>query len=270
MQLRRYELKFPIDVPQKAGVLERARHGLQEDPHGRNAAYRVSSVYFDTPDLSAFWEKLDGQAVRKKFRLRYYSISESTEPRVASAFMEIKHRVNSVVYKERVRLTEEGANAILDDGRQLSRLNDHVSPNENHKRATIDSIVRAAAKPGFAAVHVISYLREAWMGRLDDRLRLTFDSCCQAYPPGAFLDVGARGSEFLIPPDMFVMEIKFDHAIPRWIRDISVREGVILQRFSKYAAGVEAIGLHDAGGRTSFGSLQRRRLVSTSVDQPHV
>jgi len=40
---------------------------------------------------------------------------------------------------------------------------------------------------------------------------------------------------------MVVMEIKFDHAIPRWMRDIAVAQGPRLQRFSKYVAGTEAI-----------------------------
>ena len=88
---------------------------------------RVSSVYFDTPGLSAYWEKLDGEKIRKKFRLRYYSIDAPGSIQVSSAFMEIKHRLNNLVLKERVALTDEGAQAILQDAGQLACIEEHIT-----------------------------------------------------------------------------------------------------------------------------------------------
>lgn len=245
MLAQRYELKFPIQLDQKVRFLARARHALEEDPHGENATYRVSSVYFDTPDFTSYWEKLDGEAVRRKFRLRYYSIDHSNgQPHVKAAFMEIKHRINNTVFKERVRLSDEGAEAILSSGgEELVSLDAHVLPGEERKQATINAIERAASRPGFRSVHVITYLREAWMGTRDERLRLTFDSCCRVGRPTAYLDVGTGPSKPILPENMYIMELKFNHAVPRWIRDIAVHERIMLDRFSKYAAGVEAAGL---------------------------
>ncbi|HTF88239.1 MAG TPA: polyphosphate polymerase domain-containing protein [Planctomycetota bacterium] len=244
MLSRRYELKFPMDVAGIQVFLAEARRGLEQDEHGREAGYRVSSQYFDTPDQAAYREKLDGEAVRRKLRLRYYSIDpggDGSDPRVRMAFMEIKHRVDNTVFKERLRLTDEGAQAILEDSRELTRIEQHIVPADLKLRATIDTIVRSAIVPGFRSANVITYLREAWEGSQDARLRITFDTNLRVYRPSEFLDVASGTGGLLLPEDRSILEVKFDHAIPRWIRDVIVSQKLQLRRFSKYAAGCEVL-----------------------------
>ena len=96
-----------------------------------------------------------------------------------------------------------------------------------------------AARLQLEAKTLITYVREAWQGVVDERLRLTFDTRGQALPPSAFsLVEGCRGHSFM-PADQILMEVKFDQAIPRWIRDVLVLQELTPRRFSKYAAGVE-------------------------------
>lgn len=244
----RYELKFPIARRLVPEIIEQTRHGLVADEHTKNSVYRVSSLYFDTPDLVAYWEKVDGERVRKKFRLRYYSVSEGLQDNVVqAAFMEIKHRVNNTVFKERLRLSDEGASAILATPSELANLERHLAPGTDPDRLPIETIVRAAESPGFQPVTVITYVREAWIGQVDPSLRLTFDSLCEAFLPEAYGQVGEAGGLPILSPTAAIMEIKFDDAIPRWIRGAVGQFGLSLDRFSKYAAGVEALGLasHD-------------------------
>jgi SPX domain protein involved in polyphosphate accumulation len=265
MLQRRYELKFPLGMAAKAALLERGAHALRADPHGIEAVYRVSSQYFDTPDYSCYREKLDGERARRKFRLRYYTVRPSDEPPVRDAFFEIKHRVNNTVYKERVRLTDEGASAILADASLLLRLEELVAQGEQEKMATIEDVKRAAARPGFHAVHVISYMREAWEGSVDSRLRLTFDTACRALPPAAFLDVGGMAGAAILSPHQAIAEVKFDHAVPRWVRDIVFELGLKVSRFSKYARGVEVLGLTgDPRGSNSPGRSADETIASRS------
>ena len=269
----RYELKFPITVQQKHRFLEAARDRLQPDPHGTNAVYRVSSQYFDTSDFAAYWEKVDGEAIRKKYRLRYYSVEAGRQAHVGAAFMEIKHRINNTVYKERVRLSDDGAEKILSDSKQLVHLADHVVGEDRAKQSTIDSVVRAASVPGFAAANVITYLREAWMGQEDDqRLRLTFDTRCQAYSPSQYLDVNSEAGSSVLPGNMFIMEIKFNHAIPCWIREIVASHGVTLQRFSKYAVGGESLGIYGGTRRKQTETHHRdmTTVSSSSICEPQI
>lgn len=242
----RYELKFPlISTEAKKKFLSLAKDSLEPDPHGQDAVYRVSSQYFDTPDYKAYWEKQDGEAVRKKYRLRYYSI-DGVEDKGMAAFMEIKHRIDNRVFKERLHLTPEGAEAILSDSAQLIHIEKHVFEKELEKRSTIDSITAMATNPQFVARNVITYMREAWLGIQDKGLRVTFDSSCRATLPQDYLDVSGTRGESLIDDDKMIMEVKFDHAIPRWIRDIVAQQGLKLERFSKYTTGLEALGFISA------------------------
>jgi SPX domain protein involved in polyphosphate accumulation len=243
MLSERYELKFPIHVAQKRRIVELARHGLIEDPHGTNAAYRVSSTYFDTPDLLAYREKLDGEAIRRKFRLRYYSVEGAHGPAVGQAFMEIKHRTGNTGRKDRVPLTDAGAAAILEDATELRRVRAHVVPGARGLGPAIEEIEHAAATTRLQAALIITYWREAWEGSVDPRLRVTFDSRCEVLTPERYLDVKAGIGKPILPASQSILEVKFNRVIPRWIRDIVSSEHITLQRFSKYAAGVQALGL---------------------------
>jgi len=53
---------------------------------GRDGSYKVASLYYDSPDLRCYWEKLDVEKVRRKLRVRTYG------ERPEWAFMEIKGR----------------------------------------------------------------------------------------------------------------------------------------------------------------------------------
>ena len=232
----RYELKFVVDAKQRADFLDACRSGLKADPHGEDAVYRVSSVYFDTSDFAAFWEKMDGEAVRSKYRLRFYSLAENAT--VDAAFMEIKHRIHNTVYKQRLRLTNEGAMEILEDASALSRIDRLIAWSAKPPDAAAISQIHAAASTGLEPKATITYLREAWMGRYDDRLRVTFDSAGQAYLPGEFAQVAENSGESFLDAEKTILEVKFNQSIPRWIRDILDQQNLVLQRFSKYAEGV--------------------------------
>jgi len=239
----RYELKFVISVERKNKSLEAALPGLMKDPHGTNAQYRVSSLYFDSPDLECYYEKLDGIERRRKFRLRYYGeINKDGEDvwNNRTAFLEIKHRIANSVFKERVQLSSEGAQQILKQG-DLALLGDCVDPKDKNKSSTINTVIRSAICGHYAPITVISYKREAWMGTSDDRLRVTFDKLCQAYVPENYLEVSRGIGAPLIPGNYVVMEVKFNRAIPRWIRDIILQQRLQVRRFSKYAQGLEAL-----------------------------
>ena len=241
----RFELKFVVDAETKQRFLDAVKENLTADPHGQNAVYRVSSLYFDTPDYRAVWEKLDGESVRRKFRLRYYTLDETSmaggDSKVTAdnAFMEIKHRINNTVYTQRANLTAERATSIFTDAGQLGRLADHVHDSAiKQEQFLIDEIQRSATLQKLRAATVITYLREAWLGTVDHRLRVTFDSQCQAYGPHNFAEVQNNTGKDCLDPNLIIMEVKFDRAIPCWIRDVLRDQHLQLQRFSKYASGI--------------------------------
>ena len=232
--IHRYELKFRIGAGTKIQLLESASSGLVADPHGHDGVYRVTSQYYDSPDLRAFWEKLDGVRSRRKFRLRTYGTSGAElEP----TFFEIKHRLDQTVFKERVELAPEGVDELLNDPSSITRLGSLVQP-EFRSGATVGTIERAAAQEALAPVNVIGYRREAWVGRVDQGLRVTFDHLCQAAPAG---ELYCRdGATPIVSPCEIILEVKFNGRLPVWLRDRLARMRLTPVRFSKYAEGVQA------------------------------
>jgi len=263
MLAERYELKFPVTTDECRRVLRAARAGLVPDAHGRDATYRIASLYFDTADHAAYWEKVDGERRRSKFRLRYYSVDDPVRGIVGTAFMEIKHRVGNMVLKERVRLTPDGGRALLENPGLLRDIERHTDPADGWRRATLAAIARAASLGGFGGACVITYVRQAWEGSRDRRLRVTVDTDLRALRPSGAFDVAPRRGASLLAADRAILEVKFDGAIPRWLRDVLAGEGVRLERFSKYARGVEVLGLASA---TAVGRTPRPAFDLRSPD----
>lgn len=238
--LRRYELKYLLTPGQRAAFREAVRPMLELDPHGRDGSYRVTSQYYDAPDLTWFWEKLDGISVRRKIRLRFYGAPAALED--GPAFMEIKHRRDRLIHKERVELSGEEARALLDDAQGLRDLAARVGDEERGRGAGTIRLVESDARAlELRATNVISYRREAWFSHVDERLRLTFDDEVRALPPAAWREAADPGGAPLLPDGWCVMELKFDRVIPRWVRQTLATQGLRLERFSKYAEGILAL-----------------------------
>lgn len=235
----RYEFKFPLGAADRAAVLACAREVMRPDPHGVAAVYRIASLYYDSPDRLAYREKLDGELRRRKFRLRWYPDDSPTG--FSAAFFEIKHRIDQRVSKERIRLEPEGALALLSDPGELVRLAGHARPGADP--GTLGNVLRQVERQRLEPVTVISYVREAWMGALDERLRVTFDSEIQAHAPSAWTEASRGTGRALLPQERLLLEVKFDRRLERWLRDAVVDRGLLQRRFSKYAAGVVALGL---------------------------
>ncbi|MBL4843976.1 MAG: polyphosphate polymerase domain-containing protein [Planctomycetes bacterium] len=237
----RYELKFLVDHEQRSRFLEAARVGLIPDPHGENAVYRVTSLYFDTPALDAYWEKLDGLGIRSKLRLRYYGepASPSALADSQACYLEIKRRIYACVRKDRVRLSAQGAEAILTDPERAREIREHVLPSDRDAPLLVEIERRTSVPlPGTA---LVTYRREAWVGEVDPRLRITFDLALRAHQPDAPFGVGPATGLPLLETGLCVMEIKFDRVIPIWVRDLVYSCGLRPQRYSKYAASIDAL-----------------------------
>jgi SPX domain protein involved in polyphosphate accumulation len=237
-EVYRYELKFLISEAERVELLEQVQGNLGIDPHGgEHGCYRVTSQYYDSPALSAYWEKMDGEKVRKKYRLRFYG------DRPDHPFFEIKHRYDRTIRKERVALQPEKAEKFLAECQALQFVGELVSCQSQADRSLTERLVAAGVLELLRPVVIITYLRQAFVGRWDPGLRLTFDHHCQALPPGEIAHCGEDRGYPLAPGHPIVMEIKFNQRVPRWLVDCVNRVGLKQIRFSKYAQGVDALQL---------------------------
>ncbi|NUO84375.1 VTC domain-containing protein, partial [candidate division KSB1 bacterium] len=88
--------------------------------------YPITSLYYDTPDYKAYWDKIDGQRNRRKVRVRVYGngvVSAATP-----AFVEIKARRIQFLNKraeatEMVASEEEFDSVTVDEADSHERVN---------------------------------------------------------------------------------------------------------------------------------------------------
>lgn len=81
-------------------VLAWLRHLCLPDPGHPDAVVR--SLYYDTPSLVAYREKVNGDFVKTKCRLRWYDPELSPDPARRRAFLEVKHKIGRGRRKTRV------------------------------------------------------------------------------------------------------------------------------------------------------------------------
>ncbi len=117
------ELKFVADTTCTEFARGWLRHHCRPDPTYREGIIR--SVYYDTPQLDAFNEKVNGDFYKQKVRLRWYDPDTGADPSKRNAFLEVKHKVGGGRQKERIRLVLESEwleNAPLSDARFMNVL----------------------------------------------------------------------------------------------------------------------------------------------------
>ncbi len=230
----RFELKFLISRQQKERIRSLCQEILRPDHHGREGVYRVTSQYYDTPDYRAYWEKLDGVSMRRKFRLRYYDNLEAAR----AFFFEIKRRDDRIIAKHRVRVHPDAARRYLYEGESPGSLCENLIEPREKELLTAEEITLESYRSQLRPANVVTYIREAWVGILESRLRLTFDQLCQSCPPGCYHWDQARA---LHPSGQMIMEVKFDQQLPRWLRDRLTEVEALPIRFSKYQTGLDAL-----------------------------
>lgn len=74
-------------------------------------SYHVHSLYYDSDDYLSYYQNLDGEYKRSKYRLRYYDQDDQ------NCFWEVKQKVGNRVFKDRLKIGPKNMN--LDSSRDL-------------------------------------------------------------------------------------------------------------------------------------------------------
>ena len=230
--LYRYELKYFVAASQRDKFLELTNFALIPDTHGADGLYRVTSQYYDTPDLEAYWEKIDGVNKRQKYRLRFYG------PELQTPFFEIKHRHNRVISKERVPLQLEGAQALLEKRIGLDKIGDCALLETEENAELVERLGFLGGHLDLQAKALISYQRWAYIGADDPGIRVTFDHNCMAYSAEEYLRTDSNQGDFLEQGNPIVLELKFNEVAPVWLVETARAIEARPVRFSKYAKGL--------------------------------
>ena len=194
----RHEVKHQLSPQEDLVLTSRLQKLFPRDGHaGPDGAYRVTSLYFDTPYDTALREKLDGVDRREKFRLRYYG------ERPDFLKLEKKWKINGLCGKRSARLTLEEAERLLaGDAAFLLERGEPLLAELYHKlRGTL-------LRPRT----VVCYDREAFL-YAPGNVRVTLDRNLRT----------RKGAAGFLPPapfplkpleDVTVLEIKYDAFLP--------------------------------------------------------
>ena len=219
----RHELKYLITARQRQ-TLEQAMSGyMKPDPYGEST---VCNVYYDTPDFRLIRRSLEKPVYKEKLRIRSYGQVSAGEP----VFLELKKKYKSVVYKRRILLPEQAAEAFLNERSPLpedSQIGRELSYFQWFYRDLGPAVYLCYDRVGLFSID-------------DPGLRITFDKdiCWRTEE----LSLTARpGGQPILGPEQCLMEIKADNAMPLWLTELLNRGGICQTSFSKYGTAYETM-----------------------------
>lgn len=242
MQLQRLELKYIIRDELALQVREFVRSYLEIDEYGAtrpNLSYPVHSLYLDSDDLHLYWETINGNKNRYKLRLRFYENRPS-----APVYFEIKRRMNNAILKQRGGVWREAVDLIL--AGQLPEPA-HMVSSDPKQLAALQRFSQLMNQHHCRPKAHISYVREAWISPLNNRVRLTMDRQVYCDPePTASLLTELRNPVLVFGKNV-VLELKFTGRYPDWFRELVRIFNLTQCSAAKYVDGIALVGEHRFG-----------------------
>jgi hypothetical protein len=279
MQRERFELKYQLDETLACRVREFARSHLELDEAGIGQpgnAYRVNSLYLDSPQFQTFWDWVNANPSRYKLRVRYYEDAPE-----APVFFEIKRRAGACILKQRCGVLQKAAALVLAGHFPPEHL--ILSPTPKRLRALEEWITLATRLHAQPKV-LVSYLREAYVDPANEGVRLTLDrqvriiprhSCNFHLPPNLVEKNSAShhssspfesapASNTYVQPfdDRVILELKFNSRFPQWFSELVQCFDLSLSAAAKYCEGIAM--LH----HPEFGHFDARRVFQTDPVAP--
>ena len=196
----RHELKYIINSGYHQILRQRLKAAMKPDAHGDSGVYRITSLYFDDVFRSAYNDKALGLDVRKKYRIRYYGLSD------VFIRLEVKEKKGDMVCKRSVPISCEQYRRILKGEREFLKQPGTAA----EEFYASDRLVR------LSPAVLVDYVREAYVCPAGN-VRITFDMQLKTSPQldplgekAVFYDVFDSGE--------IILEVKYDRFIPAHIQ----------------------------------------------------
>jgi SPX domain protein involved in polyphosphate accumulation len=222
----RFELKYLINWRQMNAFKEGIAPFVVPDEHGSRGEYRIASLYYDSPDLRAYFEKINGYIKRFKVRIRTYG---SATPD-STAFLEIKQRYDQALTKKRCALPLRDAYRFM-DGDEDDIAGSHPE--------VLRELTLLRHRYRLQPTIVIAYQRQAFRGIYEPDLRVTFDTALKGDASDLTLESGGESGRYLLQPHKVVLEVKLTNRAPTWLLALLAKHECPIRRISKYCLGVE-------------------------------
>lgn len=242
----RYEYKYLVDNSLVDKIRAELSPFMELDDFAKkhsSGQYTVRSIYYDSPNFDCYREKYDGVKIRNKYRIRGYD-----QPSGESVtFLEIKHKNTNCISKSRAPIYYSKVAQSLDE-RQLDENVLSFSGNGVEKKDAHKFLYHYYLKILHPAVLVI-YDREAFWGKFDNSLRLTFDKKLRSVIYPSLNELYSNDRVKSTMNNHFILEVKFYGTLPRWIKTLVTKYGLDRKALSKYTMSLET---HDEFNNRKF------------------
>ncbi|WP_284641344.1 polyphosphate polymerase domain-containing protein [Paenibacillus silviterrae] len=215
----RHELKYYIHPHDYVVLRNRVSSFLVLDKNSNDPqGYGIRSLYFDSPQDNALYDKQDGIFAREKYRIRIYNGSDRTIK------LERKSKFGDYVSKEAATLTRAEYDRILLG--DVTYLKDSEIP-------LILDFYRALTLRAYRPTVIVDYTREAYIYEPGD-VRITFDKMLSAGMNTVDLFDDHLALNEALEPTRTILEIKFNEFLPDTIRKLAQPPASQRSAISKY------------------------------------
>ncbi len=252
-------MKYIIEERVALGIRDWVRSYLDIDEHGAtrpNLSYPVHSIYLDSPDLKLYRATVNGDKNRFKLRLRFYENRPD-----APVFLEIKSRMNNCISKKRSRVRAEAVSGLL-----AGHLPEpaHLVSHDPKQLVALQCFCQAVNELQAQPRTHVAYLREAWISREDNSVRVTMDREVRTETDPVARLVPEMTNPVLVFGDRIVLELKFTGRFPDWFKELVRIFGLMQCGAAKYADGVTRLGAYAVSHSFSpdnFNPVAQERLA---------
>jgi len=230
LEVKRNELKYYISNLEYHTLKNRLKHILVSDRDIHySGGYFIRSLYFDSFDDEALFEKNSGFLERKKYRLRIYDLDTKTVK------FEIKHKRNNQVFKESAIITKDTALSVIDGNYDV--LLDYNNP-------VLNKIYIEFKTKAYSPKVIVDYIRDAYIYEHFD-IRITFDKDLRSNNTN--FDIFDKDIHTIpvIQEQKQILEIKYNLLIPEHIKTVLQTDSFERMAISKYALSRRFLKLYN-------------------------
>jgi SPX domain protein involved in polyphosphate accumulation len=231
----RYEKKYLVPNEKLPSLRKRFLPFLEPDTYSqvKNGIpeYTVRSIYFDSRDSMSFHEKIEGLRERKKIRVRGYGTLEAD----SKVVLEIKRKVDDRIYKNRAFIPHASIEKVLSRSEFTGLSLEADKIDENLSRFMFN-VKYYCLLPK----NLIVYDREAYHGRFNSGVRVTFDKKIRQRKTDSLNSLFFEKGLKQVWHNTFILEIKyFEQHMPTWAKSIVEEFQLRPEALSKYTNSVE-------------------------------
>jgi hypothetical protein len=240
----RVEKKYLLDEVQYQKILDAVSPQMIEEKYGTST---ILNIYYDTPDWALIRASIEKPLYKEKLRLRAYGeVTDNSE-----VFIEIKKKLNGVVYKRRISM-------LLRDAREFL--------NSNTKKTSGEQVLCEAAwmlnSYNLYPAAAIIYDRTAFVGKDEPDFRLTIDRNLIGRTDSPDLTYGNLGNKFL-HDGQYLMEIKTAGGMPLWMCRLLGDLHIYPTSYSKYGEYYKEYIL----GANVMNMVSKQNLINEDVEK---